>query len=295
MSADRPILLIGGTGRIGRGVAAGLIARGVPTRVLARDPAAAAGFLGGSVDVRRGDLDDPASLLAAMDGAWAVYLASAVGAALVAQHARAVDCARRAGVEHVVRVSTEGVEAEAVMALSDWHRAGEADLERSGVAWTHVRPCNFMHNMLTFAPTIAARGELRAPFGGGRMTLVDVSDIAAVAVACLLGAEHRNRAYKVTGDEWLSYDEVAAAVGGAIGRPVRFVPLAPAEARAEMSQTGTPHWLIDDLLAMYALLGQDRASPVTDVVPRVAGRAPRRFADFAREHAAAFAAGDGRH
>lgn len=293
--APRPILVIGATGRIGREVVAELVSRAIPTRALARDTAAAARLLAPRVDIRRGDLDDAASLAAAMDGVGAVYLASAVGAALVEQHARAIDSAARAGVAHIVRVSTEGVEANSAMSLVQWHRAGEAALEASGLAWTHLRPCNFMPNMLAFAPGIAARGEIRAPFAGGRMTLVDVADIAAVAVACLLGTEHRNRAYKVTGDEWLSYDDVAAAVADAIGRPVRFVALSVAQARAEMNAAGTPPWLTDDLLAMYALLGQDRTTPVTDVVGRLTGRTPRRFGDFARAHQAAFAAGDARH
>jgi hypothetical protein len=33
-------------------------------------------------------------------------------------------------------------------------------------------------------------------------------------------------------------------------------------------------------------------APTTDAVPVLTGREPRRFAEFAREHAAAFGAGD---
>ncbi|WP_376093672.1 NAD(P)H-binding protein [Roseomonas sp. CCTCC AB2023176] len=295
MRGEADFLVIGATGRIGRGVVNGLIRRGLRPRVLARDPARMVAIFGEGAEIVAGDLDDPASLRDAMAGVRSVYLASSVGAGLVAQHARAVDAARAAGAEHVVRISTEGVEASEPMALSEWHRRGEAQLEASGLAWTHLRPCNFMHNMLTFAPTVAERGQIRAPFGRGRMTLVDVDDIAAVAVACLLGAEHRRRAYKVTGDEWLGYDDVAAVIGDAVGRTVRYVPLSPDEARAEMRAAGSPPWLIEDLIRMYALLQRDGAAPVTDVVRAVAGRTPRRFDDFAREHAPAFASGEARH
>ena len=295
MYPDATFLVIGATGRIGRGVVRGLLEHGHRPRILARTPDSARALLGAAPDVVAGDLDRPEQLAPAMAGVTGLYLASSVGAHLVAQHARVVSAARLAGVEHIVRVSTEGVESDEPMALADWHRQGEADLERSGLAWTHIRPCNFMHNMLTFAPAIAARGENRAPFGRGRMTLVDVDDIAAVAVACLLHPAHRRRAYKVTGDEWLSYDDVAAAVGSAIARPVRYVPISAAEARAEMAAAGTPGWLIDDLVRMYDLLARDTTAPVTDIVRTVAGRAPRRFTDFARHHAAAFAASAPRH
>ena len=115
-----------------------------------------------------------------------------------------------------------------------------------------------------------------------------VSVFAAVAAAVLLSPAHRNKAYRITGAEWLSYDEVAAALAAAIGHPVRYVPTTPDQARREMADAGSPAWLAGDLLAMYAHLARDRASPVTTVVRDVAGREPRRFADFARDHKAAF-------
>ena len=287
MPDDRPILVVGATGRIGRPLVTLLRKGGAKVRVLLRDPGRAPPF-GPDVEVAPGDLDDPASLSRATGGARAMYLASGVGAQLVEQHARAIEAARAAGVEHVARVSTEGVEHDNPMLLARWHRAGEAALEASGMAWTHLRPCNFMHNMLSFVPSIAARGEIRAPFGNGRMTLVDVGDIAAVAAATLLSPGHRNKAYKITGAEWLSYADIAKTIAAATGRPVRYAPLTEDEARRDMAQAGYPDWLADDLLGMYALLAQDRTAPVTAVVRDVAGREPRRFADFAREHAAAF-------
>ena len=281
-------LVIGATGRIGREVTNGLVDAGVPTHVLARAPEKARDLLGPAPQIVAGDLEDAPSLARSMAGIKAIYLASSVGANLVEQHARVIAAAREAGIEHIVRVSTEGVEADVPMALANWHRRGEADLERSGLAWTHIRPCNFMHNMLTFAPTIATQREIRAPFGRGRMALVDVGDIAAVAVASLLKSEHRNKAYKVTGDDWLSYDDVAATISDAIGCIVRYTPLSHGDARQEMTAAGTPSWLADDLIRMYDLLARDTTAPLTDVVRRIGGRTPLKFVDFARANAAAF-------
>ena len=290
MSGDdrRPILLIGATGRIGRALVSDLLEAKAPIRVLARDPAKAAAALGDGVEIVRGDLDDPASLAPAMDGVRSLYLASGVGAHLVEQHAVAIRSARAAGVEHVARVSTEGVEADDMLLLARWHRAGEADLEASGMAWTHLRPCNFMHNMLTFAPSIAGRGEIRAPFGEGRMSLVDVRDIAAVAAASLLDPVHRGRAYKITGAEWLGYAAIADAIAAATACPVRYVPISAGQARVEMSEAGYPLWLMEDLIGMYDLLARDRDPPLTSVVRDMTGREPRRFDAFLREHAGAF-------
>lgn len=285
------ILVIGATGRIGRHVVAGLVEKHQSVRALSRHPDAAKRILANTAETVAGDLDDRASLDKAMEGVEAIYLASAIGDRMASQHQRVFDAAKAAGCRHVVRISTEAVETDAPFALRRWHAKGEAALEASGLAWTHLRPCNFMHNMLTFAPEIARSGRFRAPFGDSSMALVDVSDIAAVAVAVLTEPGHEAKAYKVTGEDWLSFSQVAAIIGGAIGRDVRYEPVSMKEARLLWAEEGKPDWLIDDLAIMYGLLAQDKEPTTTDVVRRVAGKEPVRFEIFAAAHADAFREG----
>lgn len=72
------VLVVGGTGRVGRHVVAQLRAQGVPHRVLARDPAAALAALPAGTDIVAGDLADVPSLRAAMDGVSACIAVSGV-------------------------------------------------------------------------------------------------------------------------------------------------------------------------------------------------------------------------
>jgi uncharacterized protein YbjT (DUF2867 family) len=62
------VLVVGGTGKVGRHVVAQLHAQGVPHRVLARDPASAARLLPADTDICAGDVTDEASLARAMEG-----------------------------------------------------------------------------------------------------------------------------------------------------------------------------------------------------------------------------------
>ena len=67
------ILVIGGTGNIGKSVVEGLLGKGQKVRVLTRD-AKTAGQAFQQADVVQGDLDDAASLARAMEGAEKLFL-----------------------------------------------------------------------------------------------------------------------------------------------------------------------------------------------------------------------------
>jgi uncharacterized protein YbjT (DUF2867 family) len=68
VSDERRVLVIGATRGTGRLVTEVLVRKGIPVRVLARDPARAAGELGPGVDVVRGDITSGATLIPAMTG-----------------------------------------------------------------------------------------------------------------------------------------------------------------------------------------------------------------------------------
>jgi uncharacterized protein YbjT (DUF2867 family) len=171
--------------------------------------------------------------------------------------------------------------------LGRWHAQIEAAIEAAGLDFTHLRPNIFMQNLLGQAPSIAARGELRAAMGGGRVSMIDVRDIAEAAARVLLEAGHERRTYTLTGLQAISHADVAAVLARTMGRAVRFVPLLLAEARAEMVAARMPEWWADLLLELFAVAAADGCSRVTPDAERLLGRAPRDFATFAAEHAQA--------
>ena len=68
------ILLIGGTGNIGGEVARILGEKGVAFKVLARDKSKASALLGVNVEIVRGDLSQPETVSAAMEGVEKLFL-----------------------------------------------------------------------------------------------------------------------------------------------------------------------------------------------------------------------------
>jgi hypothetical protein len=101
--------------------------------------------------------------------------------------------------------------------------------------------------------------------------MVDARDIAAVAAAALTGEGHEGKRYVVTGPEALTFADAAQHLSTVIGRPIRYVDLAPGEARQAMVEMGLAEWYVSDLLALYEFYSTGAGAVVSDTVPTVAG------------------------
>jgi uncharacterized protein YbjT (DUF2867 family) len=277
-------LVIGATGTVGRGVVAGLRAAGAPVRAFTRDPARA-GF-GPGVEVAQGDLGDPESVLAALDGAAAVFVATSPDA--LEQEAGVAAAVRKCGTPRVVQLSSVAANDPVMDAYGQLHAAAERAFAESGTELTVLRPAGFMSNTLQWRASIAAQGKVFQPYGSIPRALVDPADIAAVAVAALTGAGHGGRVYQVTGGAALTAPEVVAEVSAGLGRPLRFVEVDPEQARAAMEKAGMPAGLVAGLLASMADGSPGRGGRPLPTVREVLGREPRTFGQWFAEHRSAF-------
>lgn len=279
------VLVFGATGTTGREVARGLMQAGLKPRLLVRDPSKAHGFEG-KAEVVQGDLAAPASLAAAMAGVEKVYLVSAA-ASDPELEANAIDAAKSAGVRHVVKLSVIGAEAP-FTTLAKAHAQAEARLRDAGLAWTMLRPGNFMTNALTWADTIKSQGAFYQPSGEGRWAAIDPLDIGAVAVKALTEPGHEGHAYALSGPESLNAAQYAAKLSAAIGKPVKFIDIPPDSMREGLLKSGLPAVLVDALVELMAATKAGKLDVVTDGVAKVTGRNATTFDDWARRNAAAF-------
>lgn len=280
------ILVLGATGTTGGEVARQLVAAGERPRLLVRNPEKARAFEG-KAEIVRGDLDDRASLDAAMRGIDHLYLVSA-GSKLVELEGNVVDAAKAAGVRHVVKLSVIGAESPGIE-FARWHAASEDHLRASGLGWTMLRPGNFMTNSLAWADTVRTQGAFYQPTGEGRWASIDPADIGAMAVAALTQAGHEGKAYTLTGPQSMNGAEYAEVLSRVLGKPVRFVDVPPEAAREGMLAAGMPADYVDALLDLLAAMKAGHADGVaTGEIERVLGRTPATFESWARRNAAAF-------
>jgi uncharacterized protein YbjT (DUF2867 family) len=278
------ILLTGATGKVGRHVARSLAASGHHVRALTRTPATAA--LPAGVEVVEGDLEQPHTLPAALEGIDRMYLFP------VPETAHEVAAlARKAGVGHIVVLSSSSVLDDESNPSHQHHRAVERAVEDSGADWTFVRPDEFAGNTLwKWGDSIRTEGVVRAPYGGAARAIVHEADIAAVVATALLEDGHAGARYLVTGPRALTQVEQVAVIAEAIGRDIRFEELSREAGREAMSAVMPPP--VVEMLLDYLAGSAVTPGPVTDVVRQVTGREARTFASWAAEHVDGFS-GDG--
>ena len=264
-----PLVVTGATGNIGGQVARHLAARGVPLRLLVRDPSRAPHLPG--ADVRQADYADGAAARAALAGARVVLMVSGSESAdRVRQHLTFVDAAAAAGVEHLVYTSFVGAAPDATFTLARDHWATEERIRATGMAFTVLRDSFY----LDFLPSLAGDdGVIRGPAGDGLIGAVARADVARVAATILSDpAPHAGETYDLTGREALTLADAARTITEVTGRPTRYHQETVEEAYASRARYGAPDWQVDAWVSTYTAIAAGELATVTDAVHRLTGR-----------------------
>ena len=283
------ILVTGATGLNGSELVRRLSAKGIPSRALVRNPAKAQPLASlPNVEVVEGDMARPDSLTDALRGVERAMLISSSDQTMVEVQSSFIDAARRAGVQHIVKLSGIIPELDSPFRFARMHAEIETRLEASGVAYTHLRAGEFMPSYFRQVPSIVARGVMALPMADARIASVDIGDIAEVSIAVLTTPGHEGKTYPLTGPESLTMADVAAKLSAAIGKPVRYVDVPPEDARQARLAAGMSPYLAEGLDELFAERRKGKESTVWPTIQEVFGWAPTSFDEFARRNAAIF-------
>ena len=220
---DRPVLVTGGTGTLGRPLVHTLLDAGRPVRVLSRRPRTSA--VPDEVEWVVGDLLTGAGLREALDGASAVIhcasnprkpdedLDAAVQLTLAARTAR---------VPHLVYISIVGVDVVPTAYYKAKRRVEEI-VEDSGIPWTVLRATQF-HDFVAFLLGLLSKGPVAMVPKGISAQPVDVREVAA-RLAALASSEPAGRVADLGGPQVLTVHELMRTYLAATGRRTRTVTI----------------------------------------------------------------------
>lgn len=259
-------LVLGGTGKTGRRVAARLRAHNLPMRVASR---------GGE---GRFDWDDESTwgpVLTGATGVYLVYYPELAFPGVAEKIAEFSELAVTSGVRRIVLLGGRGVELLA--------GPSERAVQDSGAEWTILRCSWFSQNFSEgfLLPPILG-GVVELPAGDTPEPFLDAEDIADVAFAALTEDGHHERIYELSGPKPMTFGDAAAEIARATGRDIAYTPVTFPEYANLLREQGLPRALVE----VFRTVLDGRNSEPVDGVQRALGREPRVFTDYATKTAA---------
>ncbi|HEX9330426.1 MAG TPA: SDR family oxidoreductase [Anaerolineales bacterium] len=283
------ILVTGATGMTGTELVRRLSARGVSVRGLTRNTAKAAALSAlPNVEMMEGDMAHPETLSGALQGVERAMLISSSDASMLEVQSNFIEAARKAGVKHIVKLSGIMPELDSPFRYARMHGEIEKRLEASGIAFTHLRAGEFFTAYFRRVPLIVAKGALILPMEDARIASIDIGDIAEVAATVLTSTGHAGKIYPLTGPEALSMTEVAEKLSVATGNLIKYINVAPEEAKSANLAAGMPPYMADGLFELFAEQRKGKETQVSSVIPTIFGWQATRFDEFAVRNAAIF-------
>jgi len=280
----RRILVTGATGQVGSAVIAALRdVEQLEVRAGVRDIAAAATKWSDAASVQPVAFDflDPATHDAALADCDSLFLLRPPQ--LTGDFGDLIARARWHGVRHIVFLSVQGAERNRFIP----HHSIERRLVSSGVSYTMLRPAYFMQNFTSMLrEELVRRHRIFLPAGNARFTLVDVSDIARVAVQVLTqpGTQHHGQAYTLTSETPLTFQQMADQLTTGLGTPITYVSPSPWRFYMSLRRDGREPSLIFVMLLLHMLPRFTGTPLVTRTVFDMTHRKPTEFVQFVAAH-----------
>lgn len=280
MTNTAPVLVVGGTGKVGRLVVENLLARGKPVRALVRPTSDSSPLERAGVEIARGDMLDPDSLLKAMAGidslitTAAGYTKHSKGDSAdtdVTGNRNLVDAASRVSIRRLVLTSILTCDQTPGIAHF-WHKKWAEDyLVERGVPFVALRPGAFFDQ---FASALD-KGRF-SWFGSAStsLTFVLTSDLARYLAEAVDAPVVDGERIDIGWDRAVGATEVAAILGELLGREVRLrtVPMGMISAASRLF--GPFNSTVRDMTTMLEWFGTGRFVADTTRQSEIFGAVP---------------------
>lgn len=242
-------VIIGASGNTGSAAANKLLAQGKKVRVVGRNAAHLAPFVSQGAEPFIGNVTDKSAMANAFAGAEGAYVMLPPEPtiqdyfAYAHQATEALAAAiEKNGVKHAVSLSSVGADKpDKTGPIVGLHRLEERLNRIPGLNALHLRPAYFMENTLGQADAIAqmgyAAGPLRPELKFPSIAARDIGAFAGDALARLDFSGHQIQ--ELHGQRDLSYGEITAIIGKAVGKPdLKYVKLTPEQFHGALQRMG---------------------------------------------------------
>jgi NAD(P)H dehydrogenase (quinone) len=276
------LIITGATGHLGRLVVDSLIARGTAASDIVatgRDTAKLADLASSGVRVAELDYAKPETVAAVVTPGDTLLLVSASEPGNRAdQHAAVIEAAKSAGVARIVYTSAPKATTSALVLAPD-HKATEESLVASGVPFTILRNGWYTENYAGEVEKGRENGAIVASVGDGRVASASRKDYAEAAAVVLTAEGQEGKVYELSGDVAWDFDDLAAAIGGIVGREVVYTRLSPGEHAEMLTSFGLDAGTVGFVVALDGNIRDGLLSETSGDLARLIGRATTPLAE----------------
>lgn len=279
------IFIADATGSIGTALLPELTGQGHDVVAGVTSPEAQTELTARGVTAILSDPNDVAGLTQAMEGCDKLFLSLPLVEGMTRRGHLAVEAAKQAGVQYIVRSSCYAASSDAHWRLGREYGMVDQFVEDSGIDFTVLRPNTFMQIFTTDMNEMIQSGTLALPEEDAKVSYIDAHDIAACAAHLFQNNEgHINSYYALTGPEGLGGADIATAIAAATGKALTYTPIPEEEFIATLADSGVPQWTIDMRVSLSRVVKLGMAGNVTQAVQHLTGKPARSFTDFATAH-----------
>lgn len=265
------ILVLGGSGNVGRPLVKKLVSRGASVKAASRS---GGGFNGAEGVVF--DYSKPSMFKDACEGVDRAYLMIPTGFTGAEVILRPII---QYAAEHDISVVLHTA-LEVSVHPTHAYAPVEKLVSQVGGAYAVVRPGWYMENFDMFWRGELKHGKLSLPVGDAKLSWVAVDDIAESAASVLMGNKFQGQAYNITGPEALSFGEALSTISNVIGRDIKFEATSDDETIQRMVARGSSVEDANFYVASYRNVKAGYASGVSGDVDALTGRCPQSLRDF---------------
>ena len=286
---EKAILVTGATGTVGSEVVKQLASLGQNVKASVHTQSKANKFKDqNGIDTVGIDFYKPETIADAFRHVDRVFLLTPPSPDMTNLYSTLITEAKKNDIKYIVKLSVIGADIEPGITIGRLHRQEEKIIEESGIPYTFLRSGAFMQNFVNFfGQTIREQNAIYLPVGEGKVSFVDVRDIASAVAALVIEnhAQDENKAYDITGQEALSYAQAAEVLSKELGRKISYIDIPEESARKGMKENGMSDWLVDGLLEIYAIIRAGHAAQTTTSIEEITGRKPILFSQFVKDYA----------
>jgi len=287
------IIVTGATGKTGSVVVTELLKAGYPVRAMVhREDGRSERLKAQGAEIAVADTSDVERVSDALKDVQRAYFCPPFDPYMIQGGVAFAIAAKEARLEHIVGLTQWLASPSHPSLMTRQHWLVDRLFSMTpGVAHTIVRPGIFADAYLATIGSAVHLGIFPWMSGNSRNAPPSNEDVARVAVAALMDpSRHAGKSYRPTGPELLGAEDMAKAIGRAVGRSVRFVPTPTWLFKKAARMSGYPIDLFSGI--RYYIDDHDRGTfelgaPTTDVLD-VTGRPAEDFETIARRYAAPF-------